>query len=83
MIKVLFFAQLADFAGQDTYQTEFSAGLTPRSLVQSLVDELPKELTDALIHDVAMVAANEVMIAWDDELKDGDIVAFLPPFSGG
>lgn len=83
MIKLLFFAQLADFAQTEAFEVKYTAGVTPRILVQSLVGQLPKELTDALIHDVAMVAANEVMITWDDELSDGDVVAFLPPFSGG
>jgi len=83
MIKVLFFAQLADYAQCKSYEAEYTSGMTPRNLVQSLIGKLPAELTDALIHDIAMVAANEVMIDWDDALNDGDVVAFLPPFSGG
>ncbi len=83
MIKVLFFAQLAEYAGRSSIELEFQAAMTPRSMVKSMVGVVPKELTDALLHDVAMVAANEVMIAWDDALSDGDEVAFLPPFSGG
>ena len=83
MIKVLFFAQLAEYAQVDSLEVDFHAGITPRILVQSLVDILPQALTDALIHDVALVAANETMIDWDKPLSDSDEVAFLPPFSGG
>lgn len=83
MIKVLFFAHLAELAGQNATQVEYESDCTPRSVVQSLVGEMPKALTDALIHDYALVAANQNMIAWDDPLADGDELAFLPPFSGG
>lgn len=83
MIKLLFFAQLAEYAGMSCTQVDFKAGQTARSLVESQVGVLPKELTDALLYDVAMVSANKQLIGWDDELSDGDEVAFLPPFSGG
>lgn len=83
MIKVLFFAQLAEYAELDSLEVTYSPGLTPRTLVESLVGKLPVRLTDALIHDTAMVSANKLMISWDDPLNENDEVAFLPPFSGG
>lgn len=83
MIKVLFFAQLAEYAERDSMHIDFVANMTPRSLALSLVGSFSKELTDALIHDPVMVSANKTMIDWDDVLSDGDEVAFLPPFSGG
>lgn len=83
MIKVLFFAQLADFAGRDSLEIKCPDKLTPVKLVQLLQEELPEALTDALIDETAMVSANKVMIAWNDVIADGDEVAFLPPFSGG
>ena len=83
MIKFLFFAQLADHAEQDSVELEFSNGVTTRDAVDLLEPKLPKKLIDALRFDAAMLSVNQAIAGWDDPLKDGDEVAFLPPFSGG
>lgn len=83
MIKFLFFAQLADHAEQDSIELEFSNGMTARVAVDFLELKLPKKLIDTLRFDAAMLSVNQVIASWDDPLKDGDEVAFLPPFSGG
>lgn len=83
MIKLLFFAQLAELAGCSVHQAEHSDGLTPRKLVTELASTMPGELIEALRFDAVMVSVNQVMAAWDDVLQEGDEVAFLPPFSGG
>ncbi|NND00430.1 MAG: MoaD/ThiS family protein [Gammaproteobacteria bacterium] len=83
MIKVLFFAQLADQAEKDFQMLEFSTGMTPRSLVEHLAKTLPKQLIDELQSGATMLSVNQVFAAWDQPLSEGDEVAFLPPFSGG
>jgi len=83
MIKILFFAQLADYAKTDSIELNFSAGTSTRDLLSELEQRLPTKLLESLRHDANMLSVNHVMAAWDDPLTDGDEIAFLPPFSGG
>jgi len=83
MIKVLFFAQLADYAKTDTIELDYRAGASTRDLLDDMQQRLPKQLLESLRHDANMLSINQVMAAWDDPLTDGDEIAFLPPFSGG
>lgn len=83
MIRVLFFAQLADYAQRDGSSVDYQAGLTPRAVVDALAADMPAELIEALRFDANMLSVNQVFAGWDDPLSDGDEVAFLPPFSGG
>lgn len=83
MIKLLFFAQLAEYAETDSIQLGYQTGLTPNKVVGSLLGTLPKAATDALTDGSTLVAVNAVMIGWNDPINDGDEVAFMPPFSGG
>lgn len=77
-IKVLYFAQLADFASK----TEESVDLTdssPAALYEALRLQysFPHEFTQL------QVAINHQLSAHEVELKDGDTIAFLPPMTGG
>ena len=83
MIKILFFAQLVDQAGQDSIELEYSKGMTTREAVNLLEPKLPKKLIDALRFDAVMLSINQVFASWDEPLQDDDEIAFLPPFSGG
>jgi molybdopterin converting factor small subunit len=83
MIKILFFAQLADFAEVESVQHAYSEGLTPRKLVDQIATEMPTKLIETLRFDATMLSVNKVFADWDEALHDGDEVAFLPPFSGG
>ena len=83
MIKLLFFAQLADQAGKEAHNLEFEEGISSREVVNRLESSMPKELIDSLRFDAVMLSVNQVMADWDHVLNDGDEVAFLPPFSGG
>ncbi|MFT7527863.1 MAG: molybdopterin synthase sulfur carrier subunit [Arenicella sp.] len=83
MIKLLFFAQLADQAGKEFHNLEFEEGISSREVVNRLEASMPKELIDSLRFDAVMLSVNQVMADWDHVLNDGDEVAFLPPFSGG
>jgi molybdopterin synthase sulfur carrier subunit len=83
MIKLLFFAQLADQAGKELHNIEFEEGISSRDVVNRLEASMPKELIDSLRFDAVMLSVNQVMADWDHVLNDGDELAFLPPFSGG
>lgn len=77
MIEVLFFAELQDALGEEKMVVEAS-GLTVSALKEKFIeaDHLPK------FHH-AMVAINEEYAQDTTVLKDGDVVAFIPPVSGG
>ena len=83
MIKILFFAQLADYAEAESMQHAYSEALTPRKLVDQIATQMPTKLIDTLRFDATMLSVNKVFADWDETLRDGDEIAFLPPFSGG
>jgi sulfur-carrier protein len=77
MIKVLFFAQLKDAAGTEEAHVEANewtvAKLKERMAAQYQLDDL----------EAVMTAVNEEFADDETILSDGDIVAFIPPVSGG
>ena len=83
MIKVLFFANLRDFAQTDSIQVDSSQINDIRSLVSALGEVLPSALIDALADESAMVSVDHRYAGWEAELHDGAEVGFLPPVSGG
>lgn len=83
MIKVLFFAQLAEDAECSTIEISHQAGMTARSLVSALEALIAKKAVDQLRHDFVVLSVNQQLAGWDELLNDGDEIGFLPPFSGG
>ncbi len=73
-IRLLNFARIADLRGVSEEWVESGAD-TPKQLHQEL--GLPIRITDL------RVAVNHEFASADSPLKDGDVVAFLPPFAGG
>lgn len=77
MIKILLFANLQESVGKDQLELEIE---------QTTVEELKIELQKTF-HlpelDQVMTAVNEEYAKNDDFVKSGDIVAFIPPVSGG
>lgn len=77
MIKILLFAQLQEEVGK--HELELKGG--PRT-----VEELRKELADQfnlLQLEQSMIAINERYAKNKDMVSPGDIVAIIPPISGG
>lgn len=77
MNKVLFFAHLRDQVGRESLEID-AAGKT--------VAELKSELTTSYRLDkmeTVMTAINEEFSMNDEIIKDGDVIAFIPPVSGG
>ncbi|ASK60814.1 molybdopterin converting factor subunit 1 [Virgibacillus phasianinus] len=77
MIDVLFFAELQEAAGKANMTID-AAGITVSDLKTNYLNELAIENIDQ-----AMVAINEEYAEEDSIIKSGDVIAFIPPVSGG
>jgi sulfur-carrier protein len=77
MIKLLLFAEFQEQAGTDQVEIE-QAGLT----VAELKSWLKQEYRFTSL-DQTMIAINETYANETDVLKDGDVIALIPPVSGG
>ena len=77
MITVLFFAQLQESAGCSQFQLE-QQEMTIKQLKNVVQQQYP---TVALQH--VMTAVNEEFVLEEEVVKTGDVVAFIPPVSGG
>lgn len=51
--------------------------------VSGLFDELNKTYQLGFASSDLRAAVNDEFVNWDQPLKDGDHIAFLPPMSGG
>lgn len=83
MIRVLFFANLRDVAGLDSYEIDSDGINNVRQLVAKLGKCLPSELSEALADESAMVSVDHKYAGWDALVHDDAEVGFLPPVSGG
>ncbi|MFD1175919.1 molybdopterin converting factor subunit 1 [Paenibacillus puldeungensis] len=77
MIKLLYFAGLRDVCGVAEEKVDL-IGLTVGGILAWAADKYPNLPVDSL-----RVAVNEEYALTSDLLKDGDVVAFIPPVSGG
>jgi sulfur-carrier protein len=77
MITVLLFAQLQESVGKERIEVE-AANLTISELKEKL-----KSTYNLPQIDHVMSAINEEYAMPDDIVSAGDIVAFIPPVSGG
>lgn len=77
MIKVLFFAELEEIVGSRELTIEKEEMTVPE------LKEYLKEQFPTLPVDRAMMAINEEYVEETDLVKANDIVAFIPPVSGG
>lgn len=77
MVDVLFFAELQEAVGDE--RLSFKAdGMTIKELKASALAAY--DLTHI---ESAMIAVNEEYAGEDTVLASGDVVAFIPPVSGG
>ncbi|UII55806.1 molybdopterin converting factor subunit 1 [Cytobacillus spongiae] len=77
MNKVLFFAHLKDAIGEESVMME-AKGLMVAELKQKL-----KSQYNIQSLDVVMTAINEEFASDEELIQDGDVIAFIPPVSGG
>ena len=77
MNKVMFFAHLRDSVGEDFVSLEL-AGKTVADVKAIVAEKYP-----VLKLDSVMTAVNEEFAGNDEVIGDGDVIAFIPPVSGG
>ncbi|HDR7794763.1 TPA: molybdopterin converting factor subunit 1 [Bacillus luti] len=77
MIEVLLFAHLQEEASQSVLQIDCE-----KITVAELKEVLAREYNVAISNDI-MVAINEEYANDDDTIQTGDVVAMIPPVSGG
>jgi molybdopterin converting factor subunit 1 len=79
-VSVQFFASHRDITGCDEAQFDMPADRRVRGLADLLAEAYPRL---APLMGYSRPAVNEVYQPWDFLLQDGDVVAFIPPVSGG
>lgn len=80
MIRCLFFAMMAERLQQREIDIEWKEDLTVSKLKDELKEKFP-EISPWI--NTAMTAVNEEYVPADTLLHDRDVVAFIPPVSGG
>jgi len=75
-INLLTFGQLVDLTGQNAWQMEDIADIDQLKAI--LVEKYP-----ALAQSKYLIAVNMEVVRGNVILNPGDVVALLPPFSGG
>lgn len=79
-ITVCFFARLREIAGQSRLSVEVPDGSSVEAVWRHLVDTIPALAP----HRAALaVAVDEEFARFTTSLRDGQVVALLPPVSGG
>jgi len=79
-IKVLYFSSIKDKLKKASEEIEISEGKTIKDLKEYLSEKYP-DIKNIL--DKSMFAVNEEYKAETYSLENGDIVAIIPPVSGG
>jgi len=77
-VTVLYFASLRDAAGVSAESVE-----TSDATLGELYDALRSRHRFALSTDRLRVAVDGAFAGWDDILREGSEIAFMPPVSGG
>ena len=79
-VRVQLFARPREICGTDALELELPATATVSDCFAVLVSRHP-ELES--LREALMVAVNEEYAQWNTQLADGDVVALIPPVSGG
>jgi len=81
MIIIRFFAGIKEKVGKEEVLLESTGGSVADIL--SLIEKDIPRISEILLSFKTMVAVNHEMAGMQTLVKDGDEVAFIPPFSGG
>jgi molybdopterin synthase sulfur carrier subunit len=84
MIRVLLFARLADLA--KTRESDFDSpegGIRLDELIRQVVVRFPALEASLAQPRLLFTAINQQQARLDEQVKDGEEVAIMPPFSGG
>ena len=78
-ITVLYFASLADKSHKGSELLTLETGTSLTELYDSLQNRYQFRQQPAELR----VAINDEFTSWDEAIKDGDTIAFIPPVAGG
>lgn len=79
-IRVLYFAALADLTGLREQSIEIEDGASVAAALATIIQH-HSALRNRL--DSTMTAVNETYVGPDHPLQAGDVLALIPPLSGG
>lgn len=79
-VKVLYFSSIKDKLKKTEEEIDISKDMTLDKFLNLLSDKHP-EIKESLSN--VMLAVNEEYKSKDYTLKDGDVIAIIPPVSGG
>lgn len=77
---MLLFARARDLAGAGRVEMKVDIGSSPESVFAALCQDTPPL---AAIRDRLRCAIDDEYCRWDDHLRDGAELAFIPPTAGG
>ncbi len=75
-LEILTFGQISDIIGKSTFKISYINNT--QDLIENLTNEFPE-----LKNTRYIVAVNKHIVHQNIQLNPGDVVALLPPFSGG
>ena len=82
MITVKYFASLKSIAEKEEDHLDIKSPITIDQLSDIISETTPK--MGAMVREKkVLISVNQEMASADTLIRDGDEVAFLPPFSGG
>ena len=82
MISLKYFASLKSIAEKEEDRLEIKSPITIDQLSDIISETTPK--MGAMVREKkVLISVNQEMASADTLIRDGDEVAFLPPFSGG
>jgi len=82
MVKVRFFAVLKGLVGKEALSLDIEKGTSLEHLLERLQEEIPA-LKDIIREKRVLVSVNQEVVEKHCLIRDGDEIAFLPPFAGG
>ena len=82
MVSIKYFANLREIAGKESEEVTISEEMNLEDFCQKLEKSQP-QIIQMIRQKNIMVTINQEMVTLETIIKDGDEVAFLPPFSGG
>jgi MoaD family protein len=81
-VKVRFFAVLKSLVGKSELSLDIEEGSTFEQILGKLKAEFPP-LDQIMKEGKILISVNQDVVEAEYLLKDGDEIAFLPPFAGG